>query len=233
MRLLDPTRFQLLTFDCYGTLVDWEAGILSALRAVCAIHGIDSDDESLLAGFARFEHRVQGEGYRTYRDVLKITLDRLGRSLGFRPTKAERDAFAGSVGDWPVFPDTVEALRRLGRRYRLGIVSNVDDDLFAKTGVGLPIQFDWIVTAQQVKSYKPAFGHFHEMAARSGISRSRTLHVAQSLFHDIAPASSLGYATLWVNRRGGASGGATPSARARPDAEVPNMAEAARLLGAS
>lgn len=234
MDSLDPNRFELLTFDCYGTLIDWEAGIIAAARRVGAAHGASPSDAAILASFGAAEHVVQAERYRSYRKVLALTLDRMGRELGFRPAPAECDAFAASVGDWPPYPDTVVALGRLAARYRLGIVSNVDDDLFAETRKHLATDFDWIVTAQQVGSYKPAPTHFREMAMRSGIPVSRTLHVAQSLFHDIAPASVLGYATVHVNRpsRGGDSG-ATPPADAAPDATAVDMAGVARLLRAA
>ncbi len=228
---LDGSAFDLLTFDCYGTLIDWEAGILHAVGAVCADHGVVADDDAILASFARAEHRVQAERFRSYREVLARTMGRMAKSLGFDSTAADREFFAASVGDWPPFPDTADALGRLRRRYRLGIVSNVDDDLFAPTAGRLGVEFDWVVTAQQVGSYKPAPAHFEEMARRSGISRERTLHVAQSLFHDVAPASALGYATLHVDRPTRGSGsGATPPSSATPDVRVSSMAEAARVL---
>lgn len=228
---LDPARFELLTFDCYGTLVDWERGILAAAEALCAAHGAAPAAAETLGSFAEHEHAVQAERYRLYRDVLGLVWGRMGASLGFRPTAGERAAFGTSVGEWPLFPDTADALRRLGARYRLGIVSNVDDDLFAATAERLGTRFDWVVTAEQVRGYKPAPAHFHEMARRSGIPRDRTLHVAQSRFHDIAPAAALGYATLWVNRPSlGAAAGATPPSAAEPTAEVAGMAEAAALL---
>ena len=231
MHALDPGRFDVLTFDCYGTLVDWEAGIIEAVNAACAQHGTAASDAAILTAFGEAEHVVQAERYRTYRQVLALTLARMGPSLGFHPTPSQCDAFGASVGDWPPFPDTIDALHRLGARFQLGIVSNVDDDLFAATTERLDTDFDWVVTAQQVGSYKPATAHFEEMAMRSGIPVGRTLHVAQSLFHDIGPASALGYATLHVNRpsRGG-DGGATPPAVARADAEVPDMASVADLL---
>ena len=229
---LDPNRFDLLTFDCYGTLVDWEAGIIAAVQRVGAAHGASPTEAAILAAFGAAEHIVQAERYRTYREVLALTLDRMGHALGFGPTSAECDAFAASVGDWPPFPDTVDALARLATRYRLGIVSNVDDDLFARTARHLRTDFDWIVTAEQVGSYKPAPAHFKEMAMRSGIPVDRTLHIAQSLFHDIAPANALGYATVHVDRpsRAGETG-ATPPADASPDAIVADMAGVAHLLG--
>ncbi len=227
----EPGRFRLLTFDCYGTLVDWEAGIIAAVAPVCASRGASPDEAAVLAAFGEAEHVVQRERYRTYREVLALTLERMGPRLGFEPTAAECDAFAHSVGDWPPFPDTAAALQRLGARYALGIVSNVDDDLFARSRERLATEFDWVVTAQQVQCYKPETAHFDEMVRRSGIPRDRTLHIAQSLFHDIAPASALGYATVHVNRpsRGGPTG-ATPPARAQADVEVADMAAVAALL---
>lgn len=231
MRTLDREDFDLLTFDCYGTLVDWEAGIITAAGRVCASHGTFPAESEILSAFGEAEHVVQQERYRTYREVLALTLERMGGMLGFRPAGVECDAFAASVGDWPPFPDTIAALQRLGARYRLGIVSNVDDDLFARTRKHLRTDFDWIVTAQQVGSYKPAPAHFEEMVMRSGIPRGRTLHIAQSLFHDIGPASALGYATVHVNRPSRGSGsGATPPSAARPDAQVSDMAGVAKLL---
>ena len=232
MSRLDPDGFDLLTFDCYGTLVDWETGIVDAVRPLCATSRGAPTDAAILAAFADAEHAVQAERYRTYREVLALTLARMATPLGFHPTPARCDAFAASVPDWPPFPDTIGALDRLGAHYRLGIVSNVDDDLFTATGNRLGTDFDWVVTAQQVGSYKPATAHFEEMAARSGIPKRRTLHVAQSLFHDIGPASGLGYATVHVKRpgRGGGTGATPPAAGARPDAEVPDMAGVGDLL---
>lgn len=228
---LDPARFELLTFDCYGTLVDWERGICAAAKALGEARGVTATAAEVLAGFAEHEHAVQAEPYRRYRDVLGLVWGRMGEAMGFRPTAAERAAFGASVGEWPPFPDTVEALRRLAARYRLGIVSNVDDDLFAATAEKLDVRFDWVVTAEQVRSYKPAPAHFHEMERRSGIPRARTLHVAQSRFHDVAPAAALGYATLWVNRPSlGAAAGATPPSAAEPTAWVAGMTEAADAL---
>lgn len=231
MPTIDPAGFDLLTFDCYGTLVDWETGIIDTVRPLCASSRTPPTDAQVLAAFANAEHAVQAERYRTYREVLALTLARMAPPLGFHATPARCDDFAASVADWPPFSDTTRALHRLGAHYRLGIVSNVDDDLFAATGKRLGTDFDWIVTAEQVGSYKPATAHFEEMARRSAIPRARTLHIAQSPFHDIAPASALGYATVHVDRPSrGAGSGATPPADARPDATVPDMASLAELL---
>lgn len=231
MTVIDPGQFRLLTFDCYGTLIDWEQGIAAALAAVVRSHVIETDPETLLRHFAAVEHGVQSGPFLSYRDVLRRTLEGVGERLSFTPTPEEKDAFAASVGDWPAFPDSSAALRRLKAKYRLAIVSNVDDDLFERSAERLGVDFDWVVTAEQVGSYKPAPPHFHEILSRFGEPKEQVLHVAQSLFHDVAPARALGITTLWINRRGGRSGsGASPPADAQPHAEVPDMASAADLL---
>jgi len=222
--VIDFSSFEALTFDCYGTLVDWERGILDALRPTLRAHDVEAEDEEILERFGRLEPTVQAERFRPYREVLGEVARRFGGELGFRPTEAEVDAFAGSVGAWPPFPDTVAALQELSRRYRLAIVSNVDDDLFADTARGLGVTFAEVVTAQQVGAYKPAPRHFDEVLRRLALPRQRVLHVAQSLFHDIAPARDLGFTCVWVNRRAGRpGGGATAPSDAVPDLEVPDL----------
>jgi 2-haloacid dehalogenase len=222
---LDHARFEALTFDCYGTLVDWESGLVSALRPLFRAHGVPwAGDDPVLELFARLEAAAEAGAYRSYRDVLGEVLDGMGAEVGFSAGPEDRTAFADSVGGWPVFQDTTAALRRLARRYRLAIVSNVDDALFARTAEALGVTFDEVVTAEQVGSYKPAPAHFHEVLRRLDLPRERVLHVAQSLFHDVAPAQALGLSCVWVNRRsGGIGSGATPPASARPDLEVADL----------
>ncbi len=228
---LDLGRFDALTFDCYGTLVDWERGILDALTPLFASRGVASPgDDALLERFGRAESDVQTGPFLSYREVLRRVARRLGEEAGFRVSEEEASAFAASVGAWPPFPDTVGALRALATRFRLAVVSNVDDDLFAGTAARLGVAFETVVTAQQVRSYKPAPAHFHEVLRRLALPRDRVLHVAQSLHHDLAPARALGFACVWVNRRAGRPGsGATVPARATPDLEVGNLATLARL----
>jgi 2-haloacid dehalogenase len=228
--MIDFDRFEVLTFDCYGTLIDWEAGICRALRPVFEAHRVAVPDEALLASFGTLEGEIEAGPYKSYRAVLAETLQGLGAKYGFAPSVAERDAFAGSVGDWPAFADSAEALAALKRRYKLAIVSNVDDDLFALSNRRLGVAFDWIVTAQQARSYKPSPENFRLAFARIGVPPERILHVAQSLFHDHVPAKRLGMTTVWINRRQGKEGpGATPPADAEPDLMVPDMASFARL----
>jgi len=230
--MLDFARFEVLTFDCYGTLIDWETGIWDALRPVLARHGAALGREEALEMHGALEAEAERPPYREYKSVLRAVLEGIGRRAGFTPSEAERDAFARSVGEWPAFPDSPAALRALKERYRLAIVSNVDDDLFAATALRLGIAFDWIVTAEQARSYKPSSANFLLALERIGLPHDRVLHVAQSLYHDIAPANALGLATVWVNRRQGRSGhGATPAAKATPDLEVPDLRTLARAAG--
>ena len=161
-----------------------------------------------------------------------MVLSRLGERLGFVPSKLEEARFADSVGDWPPFDDTPAALAALKRRFQLAIISNVDDDLFARTNERLGVVFDWVVTAQQVGSYKLSPDNFHQALARIGLPKGQVLHVAQSLFHDHVPAKQIGLETVWVNRRHGKSGsGATPPANVQPDLEVRDLATLVRITG--
>ena len=222
---LDFGRFEALTFDCYGTLIDWETGLTNAFRPILAAHGIAMDDEDVLTRYAGYEAAAEAGPYQTYRHVLASGLRGVAGELGFEPSDEETAAFSGSVVDWPVFGDSAAALTRLKTRYRLGVITNCDDDLFAASNERLGVEFDWIVTAQQVRSYKPAEHNFTEAFGRIGLPRERILHVAQSLFHDHAPAQRLGMTSVWINRRQGRPGsGATPQAAATPNATFPDMA---------
>lgn len=222
---LDFGRFDALTFDCYGTLIDWETGITKALRDVLGRRGARARDDELLESFARYEAEAESGEYLRYREVLARSLRGVCSGYGFEPTDEELGGFSGSVGDWPVFPDSPGALARLARRFRLGVITNCDDDLFAPSNERLGVTFDWVVTAQQVGAYKPSPRNFEVAFERIGLPRERILHVAQSLFHDHLPARRLGLSTVWVDRRHGRSGsGATPPASATPDLTVPDLA---------
>jgi 2-haloacid dehalogenase len=230
--MIDFAAKRVLTFDCYGTLIDWETGLLAAMRPILARHGAAADDERLLALYGEAEAALERGPYRPYREVLAAALAEVARGLGAAVSPGEVAAFADSVGDWPAFADTPGALAALARRFRLAIVSNIDDDLFARSQPRLGVAFDWIVTAQQVKRYKPAPDHFRVALARIGHPPAEVVHVAQSLFHDHVPAKALGLETVWVNRRHGKAGaGATPPASVAPDLEVPDLATLARLAG--
>lgn len=214
------------TFDCYGTLIDWETGLAEAFRPVLHAHGVVADDEDVLGRYARYEAAAEAGPYLAYRDVLAAGLRGVALELGFEPTPAELARFGGSVADWPAFPDSAAALARLAGRFRLGVITNCDDDLFAASNERLGGRFDWVVTAQQIGSYKPDEANFRAAFERLGLPRERILHVAQSLFHDHVPARRLGLTTVWIDRRHGRPGaGATPPVDgASPDATFPDMA---------
>jgi len=229
MQTVDLSRFEVLTFDCYGTLIDWEAGIAAGLRGVLEPRGVAVVDD-LLERYARHEAAVEAGPYAPYREVLARSLRGVCAELGVEPTVAEEQAFGGSVGDWPAFPDSPDALARLAARYRLAVVTNCDDDLFAASNRRLGVTFDWVITAQQVRSYKPSERNFEVAFERIGVPRERILHVAQSLFHDHVPAKRLGLTTVWIDRRHDRPGsGATPPASATPDLVAADMATFADL----
>jgi len=229
MRLRD---FSALTFDCYGTLIDWETGILTALRPWAAAHGVEVDDGALLAAFGRAESRREAaDPTAPYPRILAGVLEDLAEEVGATATPEEAAAFGDSVKDWPVFPDSPEALAYLKRHYKLVIVSNVDRASFRHSNARLGVTFDAVVTADEAGAYKPALNHFRLALARLaelGVPEDRVLHVAQSLYHDHVPAQQLGLRTMWVNRRAahGQDGGATPAAPVpvTPDGEVPTLA---------
>jgi 2-haloacid dehalogenase len=227
---LDLSRFQVLTFDCYGTLIDWESGLLAALRPVLSRHGVEASDGELLESYARHETEVESGPYRRYREVLAEALRRIGADLGFQPAATELERFADSVGDWPPFPDSHAALLDLKERFGLAVLTNCDDDLFARSQRLLGIDFDWVITAERARSYKPSHRNFELAFSTIDAPRERILHVAQSLFHDHVPAKELGMATVWIDRRGGQPGsGATPPAGAVPDLILPDLRSLAEL----
>jgi 2-haloacid dehalogenase len=230
--------FDALSFDCYGTLIDWEAGIGAVLTPWAADHGVTLTTEQLLERYATAEAE---EEERTpaarYPSIVGAALASVGEVLGVQVTDAERERLATSVPDWPAFPDSAEALDELSRRYKLIILSNVDRASFAGSNARLGVRFDAIVTAEDVGSYKPSPRNFEALldAARAlGVEHGRLLHVAQSLFHDHVPAQSIGLPTVWIDRRGARDGwGATPppGIDVRPDWTFRSMAELAEAAG--
>ena len=228
---IDPDRYDALTFDCYGTLVDWETGLTAFLQPLIERHDVHAVDGFLLEFFARSEAALEAGPYRSYREVLEGVLAALGERLAFRPDAETLAAFGDSVGDWLPFPDVVPALKSLASRFQLVVISNVDDDLFELTQARLGINFDDVITAAQVKAYKPDRRLFETALERTGVPRERTLHVAQSLYHDIAPASTLGFDTVWIDRHDGRDG-ATAPAEATPTWRMTNLTELADALSA-
>ena len=230
------TDFTTLSFDCYGTLIDWEAGIRGALGKWAHAHGIDSTTESLLSAFARYESRFQQEQPdRPYPDVLRAVHGAIAAEFSAAASFAERSAFAASIADWPLFADTKAALQRLKNHYRLVVLSNIDQAAFDLANQQLAVTFDAVFTAEAIGSYKPDPRNFRYMLdrlAKQGTQRGDILHCAQSLYHDIVPAQRVGLATAWINRRHGQAGcGATPPARAQADFEFPSLSALVAAMG--
>jgi len=206
--------YEALTFDCYGTLIDWETGLYEALTPLLLRAGKDMPKDAALAAFAERESAQQAATPdMIYADLLTEVHRQLAEAWGVAPDAAEDARFGASVGDWPAFPDTVQALRYLKQHYKLVILSNVDRTSFAASNTRLGVTFDAIYTAQDIGSYKPDPRNFAYLIARlaeQGIGKEKILHTAQSLFHDHVPANAVGLASAWIDRRHDAPGwGAT------------------------
>ncbi len=210
-------RIDTLTFDCYGTLIGWAEGLETSLSAVFG-EELRPHLSRLFGEYVRIEAEVEAEPYRSYREVLAEVVRRLGGAFGVPLSPDKADQLAADLPHWSPFADTVDALRRLKRRFRLGILSNVDRDLFERTAERLVVPFDFVITAEDVQSYKPRLGHFDRLL-NEFVSKDRVLHVAQSLYHDGAPANQLGIAFVWINRYNEAN-----ETSVKPLAEFPTLA---------
>ena len=227
--MLDFAQFEYLSFDCYGTLIDWESGILGYLGPLLRNKGVSVTEGGILNLYSEFEPRQQEQAYRSYREVLAGVVRDFAAHFDLAVSGEEADGLAELIRGWQAFPDTVPALQRLKQRYKLAVLSNIDDDLFALTAPKLGVELDCVVTAQQVQSYKPSLRNFETLLQRLPIERTRLLHVAESLYHDVVPARSLGIATVWVNRRQNKPAAATKLVSAKPDLEVPTVGALAEL----
>ncbi|MBI4512548.1 MAG: haloacid dehalogenase type II [Gemmatimonadetes bacterium] len=227
-RGLARTRpFDVLTFDCYGTLIDWESGITKAFAAEAARRGVPPEPARVVQAYRDIEAEVEAGPYRPYREVLREAGLGVARRLGWTMAPERAGWLAASLPLWTPFADTNPALARLRRRFHLAILSNVDDDLLAETMRHFSVTFDWVVTAQQVRSYKPRPAHFQEGIRKAG-GAERILHVARSVFHDVEPAADLGLAVAWVNR----AAETVPNGGPSPEFIVSNLLELADVLGA-
>jgi 2-haloalkanoic acid dehalogenase type II len=223
--------FDALSFDCYGTLIDWETGIIEALRPWVQRTGVSVGDERLLEIYGVHEAAIEAERPGLlYPRVLAEALRRVAAALAVDVSDDEAAAFGRSVGEWPAFADSPDALQRLKERFKLVILSNVDRASFARSNTRLGVVFDLVVTAEDVGAYKPSPISFPALFARLpeiGIERGRLLHVAQSLFHDHEPAARIGLPSVWIDRRHGKEGtGATavPTTRVEPAWTFPSLA---------
>jgi len=239
MRLTD---FKALTFDCYGTLIDWESGMIAALAALIGRVQKPLSRNDILEAHARHEAMQQRfTPSKPYRDLLAVVYKRLAEEWAVPVTWEDCLAYGRSIGDWPAFPDSVEALQYLKRHYKLVILSNVDNQSFAASNKRLQVTFDAIYTAEDIGSYKPDPRNFDYMLtnlATLGVGRKDILHTAESMFHDHAPANQIGLASAWIFRRHAEQGfGATmnPGAMPRVDFTFTSMADLVRAhqMGAS
>lgn len=228
---MDLHRFEYLTFDCYGTLIDWESGLLAALRPIFESRSNAIEDEAILSAYAELEQAAEAGPYQKYRQILEGTVLQLGERFGFDPSVEEQASLPESIAHWKPFPDTVQALKTLKKRFRLGVISNIDSDLFERTAALLENPFDAVVTAEEVGFYKPSHKNFLFAQESMGLNKKTWLHVAQSKSHDIVPARELGISNVWVNRQNGRTKGAVVPVTIEPDLEVKSLAELVALVG--
>ncbi|MEO8726505.1 MAG: haloacid dehalogenase type II [Acidobacteriaceae bacterium] len=224
--MLDLIQYDSLSFDCYGTLIDWESGLLKAFAALLQRPAKELDKRDLFSRFAKVEAEIESGAYVKYREVLRSVAARIASDLNVSISPDALDAFAQSIRDWEPFADTVPALEKLAARYRLYILSNVDDDLFAFTAAKLKVRFAQVITAEQVGSYKPDPRNFERLLQVVG-GRERHIHVAESLYHDHAPAQRMGIRSIWIHRN--REPGATQRVDARFDLELPDLKSLADL----
>ena len=228
---LDFSRFSIITFDCYGTLIDWEAGILGAIGPILSAHNAHLSDADILRMYGEIEADEESGEYHSYKEILQAVVRGFGIRLGFVPSDKEQQSLPNSLAHWKPFPDTVGALHRLKQNFQLGILSNIDDELFSATAPQLKVAFDHVVTASQAGAYKPSLDIFRLAQTKIGLPPQQWLHAGQSIYHDVIPAQSLGIATVWVNRPSPLpNSGAAKPARGRPDVEVSSLKELADLI---
>lgn len=228
---LDFSRFRIITFDCYGTLVDWETGILGAIRPILSAHNAHLSDVDILRIYGEIEAEEESGEYQPYKEILKAVVRGFGTRMGFVPSDSEQASLPNSLANWKPFPDTVAALRQLKQKYKLAILSNIDDDLFSATAPQLEVEFNHVVTASQARAYKPSLDIFRLAQKLIGLQPQQWLHAGQSIYHDVIPAQSLGIATVWVNRPSPLpNSGAAKPALAKPDIEVASLKDLAALV---
>ncbi len=228
--MLDFARFEFISFDCYGTLIDWETGVLSVLSPLLELRGIRVSDPELLQLYGEFEAEAEAGAYRSYREVLCSVVRGFAKQFGFVASPAEEDSLAESVVTWRPFPDTVQVLNKLQSQFKLAIISNIDDDLFSGTAAQLGIDFDAVISAAEARAYKPSLNIFLMAQERMGVNSHEWLHVGQSIYHDVIPARALGISTVWLNRPSKRPGlGAVRQAAGAPDLEVRSLHELAEI----
>lgn len=224
-------KYKLISFDCYGTLIDWEQGLGSAMRVLLNDKANSFNMEEALQLYASAEAELEQGSYMPYSEIMMKAISQVCDNLGVITSDMEKGRFVKSVGEWQPFPDSTVTLNRLQTEYRIALISNIDNDTIIDTQRTLDVEFDHIITAQQVKAYKPNPIVFEAALDKFRIHKTEWLHVAQSLYHDIAPARDLGIDSIWVNRRYGKVGsGATPFHNIKPKVTVLNLRELTALV---
>jgi 2-haloacid dehalogenase/putative hydrolase of the HAD superfamily len=220
-----PKQITFVTFDVYGTLIDWEEGIYDAFRREAVRDGFTLEREELIPLFHSVQQQVQAGSYELYAEVLRRTAVQIAKDLGW-PLEPSRSGFLPeSVQRWPAFKETNPVLQKIAKKYSCGLISNIDDKLLGQTRRHIPLDFDLVVTAQQVRSYKPDPAHFTECERRIG-GKKGWVHIAASYYHDIEPCIKKKIPVIWVNR----SGQVLEPGQKKPDAEVRTLKEAAKLI---
>jgi len=232
--MFDLEKIEVISFDCYGTLIDWETGILNFFRPFFKKSTKIVSDEEILQQYAHFESSAQKGEYRSYREVLAEVMKEMAQYYLFGTENLSENSLAESLKQWLPFSETTTCLQRLGQKYKLAVISNIDDDLFLHSQKLLGVNFSYVITAEAVRSYKPSLDNFHFALKQMGITKEKILHVAQSRYHDLAPAKELGIKNVWVNRNKYKNrSGATNEVRLIPDKEITDLVELTDLAGVS
>ena len=236
--MLDFTRFKALTFDCYGTFIDWEAGILKSLKMLFKSKNVSISDAEILESYAKFEHDLEHGEFKIYSKILNGVVRKFAEKYNFEVSEREADVLSKNFHLWVPFSDTGSAIRSLKRHYKMGPLTNIENKLFDISACLLEEELDWVLTAEDIGSYKPSLSNFEYMLKylndNYGIKKNQIIHVAQSKFHDIVPAKAMGITNIWVNRKSVKPGtGVALSAQVKPDLEVPDLKTLARVVSGS
>ena len=224
---MDFNNFKLISFDCYGTLIDWKKSLMDIMTPFITRHKLDISGDQMFDLFFKADQKSTGENYKPYHDVLVTIMDEIGKELNINLKQAERTCLVDRFGDWTAFPDTSDALQELQKKYKLAIISNVDDELFDVTKRCLGVRFEFIITAKQLGSYKPSKNNFIKALEKFELPSEQVLHVAQSIYHDIVPTNTLGWNNVWVNRYNEPE---RIDPAEIPGLEVPDLASLARII---
>ena len=208
-----------ISFDCYGTLIDWERGILKSLKPVLRKHGIFLDDDEILSIYAEIESDLE-RVYRPYKEILELVVEEFGRRFGFEPDPYERNVLVDSIVEWEPFEDVRDTLLKIKKSHEIAVISNTDDDIIERSIEKIGVDFDHVITAQRVGSYKPSIEVFKKAMEMMKVSKDEWIHVGQSVYHDIIPARKFGLKTILVLRRGY---GATPKVEGKADFVVEDL----------